>query len=479
MKIKFIILAGFILATLALKAQNSFEFTVQDTSSSKCFTTFVDEQNFFVSVGSIGSPIIHEYDGMILRYENPDFIVKTIFHKPDSIIFFRYGILLSNGNYFIAGTVDSNEDTNLKNLYILELSPEMEIVRENIYGIPLIYNRLSLDNLILGPDSIVVINGTLDDPAPGLLNDLYAARLNTQGELLDILISDDFNSDYSGEIITKLDNSGYYFIGEFGYARLIDLDNNLNIIGYQPMDPDNSYSSVAVRRLADGNLVIGSLAHQDVGSFYDLRMRVCGIDLEPIKDTIIIDDGFNWLPVLSGLDFIDENNIWVVTYPQMVKSTSDWEFGRIYIFDSNLNVKGAKYFGGTTPLYLYSLKALDDGGCIITGITPDDEGKGYSDVYIKKVMPDDILTHAEETIEPDDQDVLVYPIPFSNELSIETYRRNLTFSLFYIDGKCVVSNQKLTIPNTRIETSNLEKGNYIYKISTDGKTIQTGKIIKR
>ena len=288
-----------------------------------------------------------------------------------------------------------------------------------------------------------------------------------------------FGADYQSEIIGKPDNSGYYFIGGFGDARLIDLDNDLNILGFQPYDPDNSYhGSIGVRWLTGDNLVIGSLAHQDVGSFYDLRMRVCGTDLEPILDTIIIDDGFNWLPAFSGLDLIDENNIWVATYPQMGKSTSDWEYGRIYIFDNELNVKGSKYFGGTSSLYLYSLKALDDGGCIITGIAADDQKKGYTDVYIKKVMPDDILVHAEKTPEVNDMDVLLYPVPFTNKLNIETYRKGLFLSLYSMDGRCLVQQIPLEIPNTNINTSNLKKGFYNYSIYDNGKIIQSGKIIK-
>ncbi|MCD4695167.1 MAG: hypothetical protein K8S16_02915, partial [Bacteroidales bacterium] len=369
MKIKSIILLILLILALGLKSQDSFEFILLDTLSSKCYSTFLDDQGYFISLGSTGNPANYEYDGLILTYTNSQDIDINIFHNPDSLTAFRFGFLMENGNYFVSGTIAANDGLIIKNLYILELNPDLEIIHEHIYGIPEMYNRISLYNLHVDSDSIIIINGAVDDPAPGNLDDLYIAKLNMQGELLNTAISTQFGADYQSEIIGKPDNSGYYFIGGFGDARLIDLDNDLNILGFQPYDPDNSYhGSIGVRWLTGDNLVIGSLAHQDVGSFYDLRMRVCGTDLEPILDTIIIDDGFNWLPAFSGLDLIDENNIWVATYPQMGKSTSDWEYGRIYIFDNELNVKGSKYFGGTSSLYLYSLKALDDGGCIITGI---------------------------------------------------------------------------------------------------------------
>ncbi|OQX78621.1 MAG: hypothetical protein B6D61_05095 [Bacteroidetes bacterium 4484_249] len=481
MKTKVIILTIFVIMSIGLQSQNSFEFILQDTLSSKCFSTFIDDQNYFVSLGSTGNPDIYEYDGMILKFKTPEDVSINIFEKPDTILFLRFGFLMTNGNYFVTGTIDDNSDVDLKNLYIMELSPELEIINEKIYGIPDIYNKLYLYNLYVDSDSNIVINGKVEDPPPGNINDLYVAKLNLQGELLDTLINTQFNADFFSELLGKPDNSGYYLIGGFGFARLIELDNSLNILSYQPLDPNNSYNgAIGARWLPDGNIIIGSLANQDVpNAFYDLRVRVTGEDLEPIRDTVIFDDGFNWLPAINGLDYTDVNNIWVVTYPQLGKSTSDWEYGRIYIFDQYLNVKGAKYFGGTLSLYLYSIKALDDGGCIITGIAADEQNKGYTDVYIKKVMPEDILTNAEETPEQNDIDVLVYPVPFGNELNIETYRRGLNISLHSMEGHCIISQSPLNIPNTQINTSNLEKGFYNYSIYDNGKIIQSGKIIKQ
>lgn len=328
---------------------------------------------------------------------------------------------------------------------------------------------------------MIIINGEVDDPNPGLIRHLYVAKLNMQGELLDTLISSEFRADTGSDILIKPDKNGYYLIGSYEFAELIELDSNLNIIGFQWMDPDNDYHGhLGVRWLANGNMIIASLANQEVpGAFYDLRVRLCNTDLEAYKDTVIFDDGKNILPIYSGLDFIDENNIWVVTHSQDGKSTDDWEYGRIYIFDANLNVKAAKYFGGTMDKYLYSIKALEDGGCIITGITPDPEKKGNKDIYIKKVMLNDILTHAEETPDINDQDVLLYPVPFNSEIQIETYRKGLSISLYSIGGYCILDKEKLKVPHTTIQTPGLAKGVYSYSIFDDGKIIQSGKIIKQ
>jgi hypothetical protein len=465
---------------ITVYSQDSFEFVIKDPLNTYGVSTFPDSQDFFITVGASGDSDNSEFYAMILKYTNVNDIQKKVFSKQDTTSVFIFGFLLSNGNYFMAGEIDEIGDYFRKNLYIVEVDQDLNIVYEKIYGIPTEYNSIALYNLLLDADSNIIINADLNDPAPGFIYHHYFAKLNTQGDILVTSINTQLGCHPGSELVQKPDKSGYYVIGDFLYSNMIKLDNDLNVTGWLQTVSSNSYhGSLGARFLSSGDLIIGSLATQEIPSaFYDLRIRVCDTNLIPNRDTVIFDDGYNFLPLHSGLDFTNENNIWVATYPQLGDSYSEWEYGRIYIFDSDLNVKGAKYFGGSTSLYLFSLKALDDGGCIITGITPDDGAKGYDDVFIKKVMPGDIITNAEETSDPDDQDVLVYPIPFTDWIKIETYRKALTFSLFSNTGECFVLNKNLSVPKTEQETSHLNKGTYIYKISENGKTIQSGKIIK-
>jgi hypothetical protein len=480
MKVHILILNVFILFVGNLFAQGNFEFVYQDTLNTLGYSTFQDNQGFFVTIGSTSTQNYSGLDAMIMKYKDEDDVIVQKFHKNDSTSQYTFGFLKSNGNYFVAGEIDDDVDNISKNLYICEISQDLIILQEKIYPVPEIYNQLVLTDLYLNNDSTVIIVGYLDDPAPGWLRDLYIAKLNTQGILLDTLISSQFQADFFGEILDKIDNSGYYLIGDFGYASLLKIDNDLDLTGYIPMSGYFYHGAIGARWLSDGHIVMGSLANQEFpGADYDLHMWVTDTNLVPLKDTVIFDEGWNFLPAFSGLDFLDENNIWVVTYPEWVNTPTTEEWGRIYIFNAELEVKGAKYFGESTPRYLYSVKALNDGGCIITGIVYDENSNTFHDVYIKKVMLNDIITNAEDTPDQYDYDVLLYPNPVQYELRIETYRRNLYVELCDLDGNCVVPAKKLCVPNSFINTSNLKQGTYIYKISENGKAIQTGKIIKK
>ncbi|MEZ5199224.1 MAG: hypothetical protein R2764_23415 [Bacteroidales bacterium] len=386
MNLKLIIIFSVLFIPYNLISQESFEFVIHDTLNTHGISTFTDSQDFIITVGVSGDSDSSEFYAMILKYTNENDIQKKVFNKQDTVSLFKFGFLLSNGNYFLAGEIDDSEEYYRKNLYIAEIDQDLNIVYEKIYGIPTEYNNIWLYNLLLDADSNVIINAELNDSAPGNIKHHYFAKLNTQGDTLVTSINTQLGCHPGSELVQKPDKSGYYVIGGFFYSHMIKLDNDLNVTGWIQTVASNCYSgSLGAKFLSSGDLIIGSLAAQEVpGAFYDLRVRVCDTTLIPNRDTVIFDEGYNFLPLYSGLDFINENNIWVATYPQLGDSYSEWEYGRIYIFDANLNVKGAKYFGGSTSLYLFSLKVLDDGGCIITGITPDDGGKGYDDVFIKK-----------------------------------------------------------------------------------------------
>jgi hypothetical protein len=94
-------------------------------------------------------------------------------------------------------------------------------------------------------------------------------------------------------------------------------------------------------------------------------------------------------------------------------------------------------------------------------------------------MLNDVLTGAEETTAGDDSDILLYPVPFENQLHIETFRKNLSLSLFNENGICLIEKQVLQIPYTEIITNSLKRGIYLYSVFDDNKVIETGKIIKK
>ncbi len=458
-------------------SQEGFEYIYEDTIHSGCISSFMDNQGFHISVGGTKDPNTMLNDALILKYENTSGIIIKKICKQDENIGLLFGCQKENNNYFFIGI----STIPAPRLYLVELSQDLELLQEFYYSVPSIYNLLSIQDAFFDEGGIVILRGNLDDPAPGEENDIYLAKINTSGELLDTTIITNLNNQTGAETLKKLDGSGYYILGT-GIHNKIVLDNDLNVIEYQDFPIGSVFNNpLALRWLPDGNIMVASMINQGVpGAYYDIRLRKVDEGFNTIKDTTFFDEGKNWPADFSSLDYVDPDNIWVVSHVRGWKTSNDeFENARVYIVDSDMNLKGAKYFAGDLDVYLYSTKALEDGGCIITGTTPKEGKLNESNAYIRKLMPDDVLTGAEETVAEDDSDVLLYPIPFNNCLHIETYRKNLSISLFNENGICLIDQQALHIPYTEVDTYNFKGGVYLYSIFYKGKVIETGKIIKK
>lgn len=178
------------------------------------------------------------------------------------------------------------------------------------------------------------------------------------------------------------------------------------------------------------------------------------------------------------MDFVDEDMIWICTYNFDFPYFSGTEIFRVYIYDSEMNIKGMKTFGGNSRWWFEHLLATNDGGCVITGFTREEGGtqSGDYDIYILKLAPDDILSKAEDTPLDNDRDVALYPNPVKDYLYIETARKNLNIRILDNLGK-EVCQQEISRTHDKINLNTLKGGIYYYMILDGHKIIQNGKLM--
>ena len=179
------------------------------------------------------------------------------------------------------------------------------------------------------------------------------------------------------------------------------------------------------------------------------------------------------------MDYIDPENIWVVAFNDWIAPTGT-EIYKFYIFDSEFNVKGSKYYGGDNDYTFTYLKATNDGGCVVSGMIRREVGSLSRGGIIIKVMPEDILTSDDEKVFTDFKDVLVYPNPFTDKILLTSDRNDLIFNLFNSQGQLVYQGAITERIMNEINVGNLSKGIYIYSISNaTGRAIDGGKLIKK
>jgi hypothetical protein len=287
-------------------------------------------------------------------------------------------------------------------------------------------------------------------------------------------------------MIFNSDSTAIYFFCDFTagfsvYYDFIEMDLDLNITNsISVIDWEHLSSSPAsVKLLPYSNYIQANKAFMEPGATQDLYVKIMDENFNTLQDTLILYPEYNNIPSYEGMGFIDPDQIWISTFEPAFNSTPGTEIFRFHIFDSNLNLTGMKVYGGDHRYWFNNLFVASDGGCLLTGTIPDYNGSFNDNGYIIKVMPNDIITNAEETLISSDRDVMVYPNPFSNEIRFQMVRKNLTFDLYDLTGKKVLSNGIDDNTKSKILTGHLNHGIYFYTIHDYSQIIQSGKLIKK
>ncbi len=375
-------------------------------------------------------------------------------------------------------------------LYFCEVSSNFTIVWEKMYDVPEEHEKIRINDYRIGDNDVITLEGHFI-PINEKYTDpyLFFVKLTMEGEIL----GNNFTSRYQSisrneDLIIKPDAAGYYVFGDvkdsLGWSfEWLSIDSNFNIIDRGDFYGTWNFfgSSVTVRKLSNNHLLYIS---RNGGTFYydaiDVRISDMGLDF--LKDTMLIRQDTNMYPgSFNGMDFIDEDEIFIVGYTpgfMFMPSTNDY---KIYVLDSELNFKGAKVYGGETRYNITDILATSDGGCIVAGAVPDFEGSYDYDIYIMKTMANDIYTHAEETPDLNDRDVSVYPNPFGDMILVNTFGKGLEFQLYDEKGKMILQMDILPNQPNIINSGFIPKGTYVYKIVSisRNKTTQTGKLIKQ
>jgi hypothetical protein len=183
-----------------------------------------------------------------------------------------------------------------------------------------------------------------------------------------------------------------------------------------------------------------------------------------------------------SMDFITKTNILVGgtsnvnVYNPYHSNSFSWY--SLSCFDSLLNLKWTKYYGGDSYYFLRSIIATKDGGALLSGtrydyLNPDNE----VDVYVLKVDSTGIYTIIDETTDIELREAIVYPNPSRETLNIETGLKDAEISLYNLNGK-KIKTQELQQGVTRINLQNLASGMYFYRIMRQGKIVESGKWVK-
>ena len=471
-----------ILITLILPvpifSQSSFEFIVSNPFFEIPNSTVEKENGKYITIGNRASNNGDPSGPLIINYTNNQDTSIYFMQNEDSFIYSKFIYLKNNGDYLFIGDLGFADSTG--GLYIWEMTPDYEFVWESYYQLPPPYDFLEVLDYLVDSDHNIVISGDAYYPVGKTFNShLYMAKVDLQGQLLCVNIPAPYHRDISSALLEKPDSTGYYLFGSSASNKVlkewIEFDPELNITGGGVFDWENGLgAATSAIFLNNGNLLIAT-THFDqfsIGLFDE------GFNL--IRDTIFLGGG-DYAPFnRNAIGYVSDDIIWIGADYDDIYWLSGTSGYYLYIYDSELNFKAEKFYGGDTRYMMMDLFPTQDSGCVVAGMVPDKDPViyYYTDIFVKKVALNDVYTKIEEHNIKQQKTAKVYPNPFNGKLNIETSLKDLKFDLFSLTGNKLFTNE-IQAGKTTVDTKNLSNGFYFYIISDDNRIIQSGKLIKK
>ena len=305
-----------------LIGQASFEIEYGANEEEKLIYTFETSTGDFISIGSKqDTNNSFPVSQLILKINSSGEIInENVYTKPDTGFVLRYGYEKANGNYFLIGSLtDSVSPIEYNVTYVCERTSDLEIVWEKYFPIPEPYFDHRISNFIMDSDSNLIIEGSVDSSQVGSDKLLITMKIDKYGNQLCLNFYEIWRSmSTANEMIFNNDSTAINFFGTFTtngtiYKEFIEMDLNLNITGYISIIDWDHFSTIpiAVKLLPNSKLVQANQATMEPGADHDLYVKIMDEELNTLRDTILFYSEQMYIPWYNGIDFIDQNQIWV------------------------------------------------------------------------------------------------------------------------------------------------------------------------
>ncbi len=184
----------------------------------------------------------------------------------------------------------------------------------------------------------------------------------------------------------------------------------------------------------------------------------------------------------NGPTFTEKDKIYVGSWRASNPGASYNGRYMVGMVDEDMNMKGMVSLGKDGYQYdMESMQATDDGGCILAGTVHDNaNAPDYDyDLFIRKIMPDQIVSVAEQTEDPNDSDYFICPNPGNDKLNINTARKGVELKIVDLSGKTFYEKRLENIFLNTVDVNTLPPGIYLLHFKDNEGYEESIKWIKR
>jgi hypothetical protein len=260
------------------------------------------------------------------------------------------------------------------------------------------------------------------------------------------------------------------------------IDSSLTILNVDPI-PNSVYWYNALKKINDSSYYLSGNIHPNQS--YDYAVMLLDENNDCKKIYILgQDDTIDYAGTVQSMDFLNPNKIFVGATSNIALGSGHYgqqnSWYALSNFDSALNLRWTKYYGGDAYYLLQSVVATQDGGAILVGTRYDyPTQSNQCDIYLIKVNENGVLTNDDHKQPSPVHDAIVFPNPGSGYCIIESGPQisGAEFRMTSIDGKQVIA-KTLNERRTTLGTQILPSGTYVWQIFFKNKVMETGKWIK-
>ncbi len=320
----------------------------------------------------------------------------------------------------------------------------------------------------------------------GYFSRIFLTNFSLVGDSLKSVIDSSASGPMLFDIIEFPGNGSYLeavdFYRSFSPGQVISIDSLLNVI-YVDSIPHRVYNCITMKKATDSTYYLSG-TFDSYGDGSDYAIMLLDQNNDCLKISVIgKNDTMDYSGTFQSLDFVDPNKIFLAGTSNI--SLSGWfsnqhSWYALSSFDSVLNLRWTKYYGGDAYYVLTNVVATKDGGAILVGTRYDYLTQNNQlDIFLVKVDENGVITNVENQQFNKYHDVIIYPNPGSNYLVIESGQQicGAQFRMISINGKEVI-HTSLINRRVKINTQNLSAGTYFWEILLNDRFVESGKWIK-
>ena len=468
-------------------SQNGFVFRYS-TPDDEYPNSVIEISNggYIVSISKGSYPL--NYHTLLIRLNHKgDSINTLLINDQPGTCEIKSLIKLDNGK--IMGLGLKKSDSNTARFWVLIMTDSLTVVYDTTY--PVVYSNCW--NLLgfIDHSNKVIAYGDASLPGEYFISHPFVFKLGQSGDSLE---SNFYNNPYSQivySMMEKSDSSGYLMSinGSMNssapstFSQFVTMDYNFNITQLDSV-PGKLMLYMNTKYINTHSFIMTGLRLIEYSNPRTDKIEILTLDSAfHINKEVFLgpDDTVTYPAYNTNLDFLDVGNIYIGGI-----NNQDWSgifsYNKSYIiigkYDSTLNIKWQKSYGGDTYYMVWSVIATTDGGCIIGASINDYSTMGdQRDVYILKVDSNGLITGINQPPTNTGNKTLVYPNPGQHLLNIETQQENLVFHLIDLMGR-EVCNKHLIPGKNVMQVQNINAGIYIYKVVRNSQMMECGKWIK-